>query len=114
PRDRRQDRGPLDPLAERGIMRTLYSSSKSSRSSPSQALLEFALALPILLMVIFGIVDFALLFQAWLSVENVARQTIRYAVTGEYDSAHCADGDDVGEDACAGDGKEDEVDDARL
>jgi len=59
------------------------------RHSPSQALLEFALALPILLLVIFAIVEFALLFQAWLSVENVARQTIRYAVTGQYDPAYC-------------------------
>ncbi|MBI3175655.1 MAG: pilus assembly protein [Chloroflexi bacterium] len=59
------------------------------KRSPSQALLEFALALPILLLVIFAIIDFALLFQAWLTVENVARQTIRYAVTGQYDPINC-------------------------
>ena len=81
------------------------------RHSPSQALLEFALALPILLMVIFAIIDFALLFQAWLTVENVARQTIRYAVTGQYDVAYCADGPDTDLAACSTD---DEQDAARL
>ncbi|HEY6075098.1 MAG TPA: TadE/TadG family type IV pilus assembly protein [Anaerolineales bacterium] len=79
-----------------------------------QALLEFALALPILLMVIFAIIDFALLFQAWLSVENMARQTVRYAVTGEYNTADCVDGPDAGSDPCFGDGKDAEQDVARL
>ncbi len=79
-----------------------------------QALLEFALALPILLMVIFAIIDFALLFQAWLSVENMARQTVRYAVTGEYNTADCVDGPDAGSDPCFGDGEDAEQDVARL
>jgi hypothetical protein len=73
--------------------------------------LEFALALPILLLVIFAIVEFALLFQAWLSVENVARQTIRYAVTGQYDSVYCADGPDADLIPCS---SPDEEDAARL
>jgi hypothetical protein len=59
----------------------------------SQAVVEFALALPILLIVIFGIMEFALIFQAWLSVENVARQTVRFAVTGQYDPTLCSDYD---------------------
>lgn len=83
-------------------------------ASRSQALLEFALALPILLMLLFGIIDLALLFQAWLTVENIARQTVRYAVTGQYDPAYCQDGPDDGLDACAGDGYEEEQDAARL
>lgn len=61
-----------------------------------QALLEFALALPILLMLIFGIVDFSLVFQAWLSIENLARQTTRYAVTGQYEQNYCDDLDSSG------------------
>ena len=58
--------------------------------SRAQALVEFALALPVLLALVFGIIDFALIFQAWLSVENVARQTVRYAVTGEYNVENCS------------------------
>jgi hypothetical protein len=66
-------------------------------ASRSQALLEFALALPILLMLIFGIIDLAALFQAWLTVENIARQTVRYAVTGQYELKFCQDLDASGE-----------------
>lgn len=82
--------------------------------SPAQALLEFALALPILLIMIFAIIDFALLFQAWLTVENIARQTVRFAVTGEFYQEFCVDGGDDGGDACGGDGKDAEEDVARL
>lgn len=79
-------------------------------ASRSQALLEFALALPILLMLIFGIIDLAALFQAWLTVENIARQTVRYAVTGQYELAYCQDLDASGE-VCDND---EEQDQARL
>src|SRR3990172_7270078 len=75
-------------------------------ASRSQALLEFALALPILLMLIFGIIDLAALFQAWLTVENIARQTVRYAVTGQYDLAFCVDSDASGE-ACDSEAEQD-------
>jgi hypothetical protein len=83
-------------------------------ASRSQALLEFALALPILLMLLFGIIDLAALFQAWLTVENIARQTVRYAVTGQYDPSFCVDGDDDGSEPCKGDKYEEEQDAARL
>jgi hypothetical protein len=73
------------------FFKSVLSRSPRSTKSPAQALLEFALALPILLIMIFGIIDFALLFQAWLSIENITRQTIRYAVTGQYDPAFCTD-----------------------
>ena len=79
-------------------------------ASHSQALLEFALALPILLAMLFGIIDLAALFQAWLTVENIARQTVRYAVTGQYDPTFCVDDGTP----CAGDTWEAEQDYARL
>jgi hypothetical protein len=50
-----------------------------------QGMLEFALVLPVLLLLIFGIIEFARVFQAWLVVSNAARFGVRYAVTGEYD-----------------------------
>jgi Flp pilus assembly protein TadG len=77
-------------------------------ASRSQALLEFALALPILLMLLFGIIDLAALFQAWLTVENIARQTVRYAVTGQYESKFCVDLDASGE-ACDSDQEQDKA-----
>ena len=52
-----------------------------------QTLVEFALTLPILLMLIFGIVEFGRAFQAWVTLENAAREAARYTTTGQYDTA---------------------------
>lgn len=57
--------------------------------SRSQGMVEFAVALPILLMLLFAIIDFSLLFSAWLLIQNMARQAVRYAVTGQFDTAYC-------------------------
>jgi hypothetical protein len=63
-----------------------------ANSSRSQGVVEFALALPILLMLLFAIIDFSLLFSAWLLIQNMSRQAVRYAVTGEYNPIYCAAG----------------------
>jgi len=55
-----------------------------------QGLVEFALVLPVMLIVIFVIVELARVFHAWLAVENGARFGVRYAITGEYDDLYCA------------------------
>jgi TadE-like protein len=57
--------------------------------TPGQALLEFALALPVLLLLLFGIIEFGRLLQAWMAVQNAARFGLRYAVTGEYNPVYC-------------------------
>ncbi len=49
-----------------------------------QTLAEFALSLPILLLLLFGIIEFGRLFQAWVTIQNSARTAARYAVTGGY------------------------------
>src|SRR5688572_8336312 len=68
------------------------------RSRKLQAAVEFALAFPILLLVIFGIMEFSLLFAGWLAVENVARQAAYYAATGQYNVIHCPSGSFQGPD----------------
>lgn len=50
-----------------------------------QTLVEFALTLPILLMLMFGVIEFARIFQAWITLQNAARTAARYAVTGQWD-----------------------------
>lgn len=50
-----------------------------------QTLAEFALTLPILLLLVFGIIEFARIFQAWVTLQNSARTAVRYATTGQYD-----------------------------
>ena len=46
-------------------------------------MLEFALALPIILTLILGLIEFGFLLQAWLTVQNSAQAGTRYAVTGQ-------------------------------
>ena len=43
------------------------------RSNPGQSMVEFAIALPILLLLVFGIIEFGRILQAWLAIENGAR-----------------------------------------
>jgi len=59
----------------------------------SQGMVEFALAAPILLMLLFAIIDFSLLFSAWLLIQNVSRQSVRYAATGSYNPTYCPNTD---------------------
>jgi len=46
---------------------------------------EFALTLPILLLLMFGVIEFARIFHAWITLQNAARAAARYAVTGRWD-----------------------------
>ena len=95
------------------------------RQKKSQAAVEFALAFPIFLMIVFGIIDFSMLFAAWLTIQNMARQAVRYAATGQYNSVKYCQADSLNADlpANGGDGdgvcfsgpnKNQEIDYARL
>ena len=48
-----------------------------------QSLVEFAVALPFLLIILFGIFEAARWFQAYLAVQYAAREATRFAVTGQ-------------------------------
>ncbi|MFQ5398196.1 MAG: TadE/TadG family type IV pilus assembly protein [Anaerolineae bacterium] len=54
------------------------------RPRRGQGLVEFALILPILLLVVWGLFEFARIFQGYLTVQQAAREGARYAVTGQY------------------------------
>lgn len=56
----------------------------STRGRKGQTLAEFALTLPILLLLLFGIIEFGRLFQSWVTLQNAARTAVRYASTGQY------------------------------
>jgi Flp pilus assembly protein TadG len=58
--------------------------------SPGQALVEFALVLPFLVAILFVIIEFGRLLQAWLTVQNAARWGLRFAVTGSFDMSYCS------------------------
>ena len=58
------------------------------RRSRGQAMVEFALILPVLLMVLMVVIEAARVFSAWLILENVVREAARCAVTGQFDPGH--------------------------
>jgi hypothetical protein len=55
---------------------------KRRTKNKGQGITEFALILPILLLVILGIIEAGWLIWAYITVQNAAREAARYAVTG--------------------------------
>jgi Flp pilus assembly protein TadG len=55
------------------------------RGECGQTLAEFALVLPIMTLIIFGLVDMARAMQAYVTIQEAARDGARYAVTGRID-----------------------------
>ena len=64
--------------------------SVGRRRYRGQGLVEFALILPVMLLLLFVIIELARVLHAWLAIENGARFGVRYAVTGEFDDTYCA------------------------
>lgn len=69
----------------------MESLKRSSVRIRGQTLVEFTLVLPLILLVLFMIVEIGRLLHAWIAIENGARFAMRYAVTGEYSAAHFDD-----------------------
>ena len=59
-------------------------STRRRNSEAGAELIEFALVFPLLLMIILGIVDFALMFQRYEVVTNAVREGARVAVLPGY------------------------------
>lgn len=51
-----------------------------------QAMVEMALVLPVLLILVFGIIEFGNVFGAYVIVNNLAREGARYGVVGHTDT----------------------------
>lgn len=57
-----------------------------SRNNQGQAMLEFALVLPILLLLVFGIIEFGIIFFDNLVITQAAREGARVGVVGGSDA----------------------------
>ena len=79
-----------------------------TRRKKAQAMVEFALIIPILLLLLVGIIEYGRLFYAWLIVENSTRFGIRYATAGSYNMTYCPDS------TCTNPNKETDIKTARL
>ncbi len=56
-----------------------------------QGMVEFALMLPIVLLMIYGLMEMARLMQAYLTIQHAAREGARYAITGQSITGVAAD-----------------------
>lgn len=56
--------------------------ARNRRSSGGQSLVEMALVAPIVIVLLFGVVEMGRLFFAWVTVQHSARTGARFAVTG--------------------------------
>jgi hypothetical protein len=64
-------------------------SSRIQRKHQGQTMVEFAIVLPFLVFLVFGIIEFGRLLWSALAVQNAARLGVRYAVTGEKNQDYC-------------------------
>jgi hypothetical protein len=65
-------------------LNTLQDTGQGQNRRKGQTLAEFAITLPILLILTFGVIEFGRIFQAWVTLQNSARAAVRYASTGQY------------------------------
>ncbi len=66
------------------------------RKYKGQSLVEFALILPLLLMVLLTLIDAAFLIQAYLTVNHAAREATRFAIAYQPNATECIDWDGDG------------------
>lgn len=59
----------------------------SGRRQRGQSLAEFAVVVPIFLVLVMGIVDFGMGLKSWISITNAAREAARWG------AIHCSSGD---------------------
>jgi Flp pilus assembly protein TadG len=53
------------------------------KSEKGQSLVEFALLLPVLILLLFGIIDFGRIFHAYLTIDHAGREAARTASIGK-------------------------------
>lgn len=61
--------------------------AKKEKREDGQAMVEFALVLPVFLLILCGIIDFGWLFYNQLSLNNACREGARYAVVNTADGS---------------------------
>ncbi len=59
----------------------------NNRSSPGQSLVEFALTLPLLILILIGTLDLGRMLIAYVTIQNAAREGARYGVENPNDTA---------------------------
>lgn len=71
-------------------MRNLLMRKRFLRDEHGASAVEFAIILPVLLMLLFGIVEFGLAYRDYLAVTHAAREGARMAAVGEFSADEVA------------------------
>lgn len=66
-------------------MHTPSQRNSRRRRERGQTLAEFAMIAPLFILLIFGVIDIARLYQSWVTIQHGAREGARYGVTGRED-----------------------------
>ena len=69
-----------------------FNKSKSKlRNEKGASAVEFALVLPVFVMLVFGIFQFGIAFNNWIAITHAAREGARLAAVGQYDEQRVRD-----------------------
>jgi hypothetical protein len=63
--------------------------AKVNHPDPAQGLVEFAVIVPIMLFIIFGIVEIGRIMQSWILIENGVREGASYAASKAFNLEYC-------------------------
>jgi hypothetical protein len=76
----------LSPCGCRGFFhgRHVRAGARIAHSTCGTTLLEFALVLPLFMLLLFAVADFARLFYVEMTLQNAVREAGRYAITGNH------------------------------
>lgn len=66
-----------------------------ARGSRGQSLVEFAMVMPVLVILIFGIIDFGMGLRSYISLTNATREGARFAAVGNLPGAYPANCDGI-------------------
>jgi hypothetical protein len=82
--NRRRTPGGTDPRGSAAVARRDRRGSRGRLGGRGQTVVEFALILPVVLLLTVGIIDIARLFTAYVSLTNGVREAALYASSGGY------------------------------
>ncbi len=72
------------PVEAGGRLGEAATRRRKQRSTAGTSILEFAFVVPVFLLLLFALIDFARLFYVEVTLQNAVRQAGRYAVTGNH------------------------------